>query len=152
VIDDCKVKPIYALSPQARGKIERPYGWLQDRIVRTCARDEIKTIQQAQKVLEKEITRYNYRQVHSTTDEIPIIRFERATREKKSLFREFKIPSPYTSVKDIFCLRVKRKGVGKPRADTEECCRCYDVDCRRNKVGRDLFRVLWPWVDISKHT
>ena len=25
VIDDCKVKPIYALSPQARGKIERPY-------------------------------------------------------------------------------------------------------------------------------
>jgi len=28
---------------------------------------------------------------------------------KKSLFREFKIPSPYTSVKDIFCLRVKRK-------------------------------------------
>jgi len=109
VIDDCKVKPIYALSPQARGKIECPYGWLQDRIVRTCARDEIKTIQQAQKVLEKEITRYNYRQVHSTTGEIPIIRFERATREKKSLFREFKIPSPYTSVKDIFCLRVKRK-------------------------------------------
>ena len=25
VIDDWKVKPIYALSPQARGKIERPY-------------------------------------------------------------------------------------------------------------------------------
>ncbi len=80
MIDDCKVKPIYALSPQARGKIERPYGWLQDRIVRTCTRDEIKTIQQTQKVLEKEITRYNYRQVHSTTDEIPIIRFERAIK------------------------------------------------------------------------
>jgi len=59
-------------------------------------------------VLEKEITRYNYHQVHSTTGEVPIIRFERAIREKKSLFREFKIPSPYTSVKDIFCLRVKR--------------------------------------------
>ena len=28
---------IYALSPQAKGKIERPYRWLQDRIVRTCA-------------------------------------------------------------------------------------------------------------------
>jgi len=27
VIDECKVKPIYALSPQARGKIERPYRW-----------------------------------------------------------------------------------------------------------------------------
>lgn len=29
-------------------------------------------------------------------------------KEKKSLFREFKIPSPYTSIKDIFCLKVKR--------------------------------------------
>jgi len=26
----------YALSPQAKGKVERPYRWLQDRIVRTC--------------------------------------------------------------------------------------------------------------------
>jgi len=109
VIDECKVKPIYALSPQARGKIERPYRWQQDRIVRTCVREEIRTIEEAEKVLESEVTRYNYRQVHSTTGEIPIIRFERAVKEKKSLFREFMIPSPYESVKDIFCLRVKRK-------------------------------------------
>lgn len=59
-------------------------------------------------MLEKEITRYNYHQVHSTTEEVPILRFERAIREKKSLFREFKIPSPYISIKDVFCLRVKR--------------------------------------------
>jgi len=108
VIDECRVKPIYALSPQARGKIERPYRWLQDRIVRTCAREGIEAIQEGREVLENEIKRYNYRQVHSTTREIPILRFERAIREKKSLFREFKIPSPYTSIKDIFCLRVKR--------------------------------------------
>ena len=29
-------------------------------------------------------------------------------KEKKSLLREFTIPSPYKSVKDIFCSRVKR--------------------------------------------
>ena len=109
VLDECKVEIIYALSPQAHGKIERPYRWLQDRIVRTCAREKIKTIKEAQKVLEKEVERYNYHQVHSTTGEIPIIRFERATREKKSLFREFVMPSPYTSIKDIFCLRATRK-------------------------------------------
>jgi len=109
VINECKVKPIHALSPQARGKIERPYRWQQDRIVRGCAREGIKTIQEAEKILEKEATRYNYHQVHSTTGEIPIIRFERATKEKKSLFREFMIPSPYESVKDIFCLRITRK-------------------------------------------
>jgi len=109
VINDCKVKPIYALSPQARGKIERPYRWLQDRIVRTCARDRIKTVEGAGEVLKCEVDRYNNRQLHSTTGEIPILRFERALKEKRSLFREFEIPSPYTSVKDIFCLRVKRK-------------------------------------------
>ena len=109
VIDDYKVKRIYALSPQGKGKIERPYRPLQDRIVRTCAREGIKTIEEAEQVLEKEITRYNYRQVHSTTGEVPILRFERAIKEKKSLFREFTIPSPYTSIKDIFCLRAKRK-------------------------------------------
>lgn len=108
VIDECKVKAIYALSPQARGKIERPYRWLQDRIVRTCAREGIEAIQEGRVVLENEIKRYNYRQVHSTTGEVPIIRFKRAIREKKSLFREFTIPSPYTSIKDIFCLKVKR--------------------------------------------
>jgi len=109
VLHECRVKPIYALSPQARGKIERPYRWLQDRIVRTCARERIKTIKEAEKVLEQEVTRYNYHQVHSTTGEVPILRFLRAIKEKKSLFREFTIPSPYTSIKDIFCLRAKRK-------------------------------------------
>jgi len=94
---------------EATGKIERPYRWQQDRIVRTCVREEIRAIEEAGKVLESEVTRYNYHQVHSTTGEIPIIRFERAIKEKKSLFREFMIPSPYESVKDIFCLRVKRK-------------------------------------------
>ena len=32
VIKECQIKPIYALSPQAKGKIERPYGWLQDHL------------------------------------------------------------------------------------------------------------------------
>jgi len=109
VLNECKVNTTYALSPQARGKIERPYRWLQDRIVRTCAREEIRTVQEAEKVLEAEVERYNYRQVHSTTKEIPIIRFERAKRKKNSLFRDFTVFAPYQSVKDIFCLRATRK-------------------------------------------
>ena len=35
------VDVIYALSPQAKGKIERPYRWLQDRIVRICAIERV---------------------------------------------------------------------------------------------------------------
>jgi len=109
VLDKCKVDLTFALSPQAKGKIERPYQWLQDRIVRTCAREEIRTVQEAEKVLEAEVERYNYRQLHSTTKEIPIIRFQRAKREKNSLFRDFTVFPPYQSVKDIFCLRATRK-------------------------------------------
>ncbi len=108
VIEDCNVKVTYALSPQAKGKIERPYGWLQDRLIRTCVREEIKEIKQAQNVLNHELYRYNHQQVHSTTQEIPYLRFQRALKQKQSLFREFTIKPPYQSVKDIFCLRMDR--------------------------------------------
>jgi len=108
VLNDLNVDVTYALSPQAKGKIERPYQWMQDRVVRTCARERIREIDEAQKILEEEVERYNYRQVHSTTGEVPAIRFQRAKGEKKSLFRDFAVPSPYKSTKDIFCLRTKR--------------------------------------------
>jgi hypothetical protein len=108
VLHDCNVKAIHALSPQAKGKIERPYGWLQDRLVRTFARENVTTIKHAQKILNKELYRYNYRQVHSTTGEIPYLRFQRAFKENISLFRNFSIKPPFKSSKDIFCLRLDR--------------------------------------------
>jgi len=77
-------------------------------VVRTCARQGITTIEEAQEVIEKEQERYNYHQLHSATGEIPIIRFERVVKEKQSLFRPFRIPSTFQSVKDIFCLQLKR--------------------------------------------
>ena len=108
VLEDCNVKVTYALSPQAKGKVERPYGWLQDRLIRTCVREDVATIKPAQQILRQEIYRYNYRQVHSTTQEIPYFRFQRALKETQSLFREFKIRPPFESPKDIFCLRIDR--------------------------------------------
>ena len=48
----------YALSPQAKGKIERPYRWLQDRIVRTCALEKITTLEETRAVLRGEVHRY----------------------------------------------------------------------------------------------
>ena len=108
VLDDCRVKVTYALSPQAKGKIERPYRWIQDRLVRTCYRENIRNIKEAQLILNYLVQRYNFRIVHSTTGEIPYIRFQRAIREKRSLFREFTIRPPFLSSKDIFCLRVER--------------------------------------------
>lgn len=108
VLDELQIKLIYALSPQAKGKIERPYSWLQDRIVRICAREGIAEINDARVVLASELKRCNSYQVHSTTGEIPDERFFRAFDEKRSLFREFVIPAPFTSTKDIFALRDNR--------------------------------------------
>jgi hypothetical protein len=50
----------------------------------------------------------NNHQVHSTTGEIPGIRFARAREEGNSLFRPFVLPKPYTSARDVFCLRERR--------------------------------------------
>jgi hypothetical protein len=98
----------YALSPQAKGKVERPYQWLQDRIVRTCALEKISAMEDVRAVLREEIDRYNHHQVHSTTKEIPSIRFTKARKDGNSLFRPFSLPKPYTSPKDVFCLRETR--------------------------------------------
>jgi len=109
VIEVCGMKVWYATSPQAKGKIERPYRWLQDRIVRRCAKEDVHDIQGARVILRDEVTRYNDHQVHSTTKEVPSMRFDRAVREGASVFRPFKLPPPYQSTKDIFCLRETRK-------------------------------------------
>ncbi len=103
-----KVDVSYALSPQAKGKVERPYRWLQDRLVRTCALEQLSTIEDVRSVLQEEVDRYNNHQVHSTTGEIPRARFEKAMHTGNSLFRPFSLPKPYTSTKDVFCLRTTR--------------------------------------------
>jgi hypothetical protein len=98
----------YALSPQAKGKVERPYRWLQDRIVRTYALEKLISLEEVRSVLRAEVDRYNNHQIHSTTGEIPTMRFEQAKAAGRTLFRPFVLPKPYTSSKDVFCLRETR--------------------------------------------
>lgn len=108
VMGDCGIQVIYALSPQAKGKVERPYEWLQDHVVRTCVREGITDIAEGRRILREEVIAYNAQRVHSTTGEIPSIRFRNAVRAGKTLFRPFKIPEPFRSVKDLFCVREER--------------------------------------------
>jgi len=109
VVEKCGMKVIYALKAQSKGKIERPYRWLQDRIIRRCAREQVTSIESARLILQQEVKRYNEEQVHSTTMEIPAIRLRKAVKGGKSFFKEFHLQAPYTSTKDIFCLHEKRK-------------------------------------------
>lgn len=108
VLKSLDINPIYALSPQAKGKIERPYRWLQARTVRRCAQDQVTKFPEVRQIFREEVERYNLRQVHSTTKEIPIYRFEKAQKEGRTMFRRFAVPAPYQSTKDIFCLKLER--------------------------------------------
>jgi transposase len=105
---DLHIDSTYALSPQAKGKIERPYQWLQDRVVRRCAKDHIIKFSEVREIFRDEVNRYNNRQVHSTTKEIPMMRLEAAINSGRTMFRRFSIPKPYQSTKDIFALRARR--------------------------------------------
>lgn len=98
----------HALSPQAKGKIERPYRWLQDRVVRRCAKLNVISIQDGQNILDEEVYRYNAKTIHSTTLEIPDIRFGNAVKENNTSFKRFLIPAPYRAIEDIFCIREPR--------------------------------------------
>jgi hypothetical protein len=98
----------YAMSPEAKGKIERPYRWLQDRIVRRCAKAGIADIAGARYILADELDRYNNHQVHSTTGEIPSKRFANAVADGRTVFHPLRLKPPITSTKDIFCLRTHR--------------------------------------------
>lgn len=108
VMKDLSIEVTYALSAPAKGKIERPYRWLQDHLVRTCSYKNISDIRKARKILYEELHHYNYHRVHSTTGEVPIVRFERALKENKSLFRPFRVPPPFADPKDIFSFRLQR--------------------------------------------
>lgn len=96
----------YPLKPKER--LNGLTKWMQDRIIRTCIREDVKEINHGQRVLNGELDRYNHKQVHSTTEEIPYLRFQNAKEQNKSLFREFKVPPPYLTLKDIFCFRTSR--------------------------------------------
>jgi hypothetical protein len=143
VLNDCNIKVTYALSPQAKGKIERPYQWLQDPLVRTCVRENVTDIKQGQIILNQELKRYNYRQVHSTTLEVPHFRFEKALNERRSLFRKFEIKPPFMSVKDIFCLRLDRV------ADAYRKISINNIKLKVNKVNpRDQVNLrIYPLKD-----
>jgi len=105
----------YAMSPEAKGKIERPYRWLQDRIVRRCAKAGITDINGAKEILADELDRYNNYQVHSTTGEIPSKRFAKAVADGRSVFHQLIFKPPIASTKDIFCLREQRTVDGYQR-------------------------------------
>ncbi len=73
---------------QAKGKIERKFGYLQDRIPYLCERYKIKNLTQANKIVVPEVVNYyNELHRHHETGEIPDQRWNKALKEGRSYLR-----------------------------------------------------------------
>ena len=86
----------------------RPGGGVHRHADATPIRGIDATTEGARSVLRADVDRYNNRRVHSTTGEIPSVRFDKVREEGRSLFPPFALPKPYRSAKDVFCLRETR--------------------------------------------
>jgi hypothetical protein len=74
-LEDLAIHPIFALSPQAKGRVERLFGVLQDRLLAEMHLDGITTLEAANRYLqERWIRRYNRR-------------FRKAPRSRDSTYR-----------------------------------------------------------------
>lgn len=97
----------YAPKANAKGKVERKFRYLLDRILRRCAKEEVRTIEHAQKILDEEVHHYNCEHVHKETGEIPEERWQKAIKERKNLLKPLRLRKDQ-SLKDIFCLELNR--------------------------------------------
>lgn len=86
--------------PQGKGKVERIFRFMQDRLLNEMADAKVKTIAQANKYLRKWVEWYNSNHVHSTTKQIPDERFAAS-----SIFRP--LPGDI-DLDQVFCLKYER--------------------------------------------
>jgi transposase len=86
------IKVIHAHSPQAKGRIERMFATLQDRLVKELRLASISTLDEANRFLEAYLPRFN-------------AQFEHEPREPEDLHR----PLPKTlKLEEVFCLKTVR--------------------------------------------
>jgi hypothetical protein len=104
---DVELKFTGVRQPQAKGKIEKIFDYLQKRLPYLCERYKIKNLTQANKILDNEVVGYyNEYHVHETTQEIPNKRWRRAIEEGRCFLRP--IPDK-TPLDIIFALHYPRQ-------------------------------------------
>jgi hypothetical protein len=91
--------------PQAKGKVEKRFDYLQRRIPYLCERYHIKNLTAANRILDQEVAYFNDCHVHAETKETPNQRWKRALQEGRCHLRDL----PTTVQLDIiFGLHEKR--------------------------------------------
>jgi len=81
---------VYALSPAAKRKVERPYHWLQDdHLVKTCVPEGITKLDQARQLLYEELHQYPTSGFTPLPEKYQCFAIKRLLRKKESLFRKY---------------------------------------------------------------
>jgi transposase len=91
-VKELRIRIIHAHSPQAKGRVERVFGTLQDRLVKEMRLKKISTREQANAFLERYLPRYNER-------------FKRVARKEGDLHRPF---PEEVNLREIFCIKGNR--------------------------------------------
>lgn len=86
--------------PESKGKVEKPFGMFQDRLIKEFRDNNIRIVEEANKWIDKRLEQWNSSHIHWTTKEIPDERFFR-----DSVFQP--LPSG-VNLDDVFCLRETR--------------------------------------------
>jgi transposase len=92
LMDELEIELIAARSPQAKGRIERLFGTLQDRLVKELREGGATTLAEANQVLRDYLPRFN-------------TRFSVSPRDPGSAYR----PWPAELVEETFCMKHQRK-------------------------------------------
>jgi len=93
---DLGIEPIFALSPQAKGRVERLWGTLQDRLVSEMRLAKITTLEAANAFMASYIVRFNKR-------------FAQKSRQAEAAFRPLKEMGLAYGLEEICAFRLERK-------------------------------------------
>jgi transposase InsO family protein len=92
--------------PQAKGKVEKRFDYLQRRIPYLCERYRIKNLTAANRLLDEQVAYYNECHIHAETKETPDQRWKRAVQQGRCQLRE--LPAK-VQLDLIFGLHFKRQ-------------------------------------------
>jgi len=104
-LNSLNVSVIYAGDAESKGKIEKSFDYFQRRLPFECEKYNIKTIKDAIPILDELVHFYNTRRTHEETQEIPLERWDKALKERRSKLR----PLPNNiNLDTIFSLHFQR--------------------------------------------
>lgn len=118
--------------PQGKGKIERLFRFMQDRLVQELVSAKVTTIAEANRYLKKWVEWYNNCHVHSTTRMIPQERYERSNSFRK-------LPKN-ANLNEIFCLKYDRK----VKADNT-----FSFEGRTYQIQKNKYRISYAKAEIE---